>query len=305
MPGAGVRVGACMLYGGIKIEAEQSIIVIVDEQNKLFIQHDIVIDNTESGIKNFLRSMQQGGIKPTDICFAISPGHIKNAPAFKLFVKLWQSAGYELRLINIAAADYNKIVVTKSRGADEETTGVAIYLKKYFGDTSRFLDENYRLSYVYNSEDLTLWYLALYLIFFGDLLFNFHGFSVLILVPFTVTSSVSIVNNYRRKKLRKQNMPAYVISRQGVQYCIEHRWFGPKVLQPARFYSWDSIDEIKQNEVAFWHKGRQSSFDNERTFLLYIRQQPTVYLNFWYMDCDADEVLSVLQLYKQLFSEAK
>ena len=75
VPGAGVRVGACMLYGGIKIEAEQSIIVIVDEQNKLFIQHDIVIDNTESGIKNFLSSMQQGGIKTTDICFAISPGH--------------------------------------------------------------------------------------------------------------------------------------------------------------------------------------------------------------------------------------
>ena len=100
-------------------------------------------------------------------------------------------------------------------------------------------------------------------------------------------------------------MPAYVFSRQGVQYCIEHRWFGPKVLQPARFYTWDSIDEIQQNEVAFWHKGRQSSFDNERTFLLYIRQQPTVYLNFWYMDCDADEVLSVLQLYKQLFSEVK
>ena len=77
MLGAGVRVGACMLYGGIKIEEEQSIIVIVDEQNKLFIQHDIVIDNTESGIKNFLSSMQQGGIKPTDIYFAISPGHIK------------------------------------------------------------------------------------------------------------------------------------------------------------------------------------------------------------------------------------
>lgn len=294
-----------MLYGGIKIEAAQSIIVIVDEQNKLFIQHDIVIDNTESGIKNFLSSMQQGGIKPTDICFAISLGHIKNAPAFKLFVKLWQSAGYELRLINIAAADYNKIVVTKSRGADEETTGVAIYLKKYFADTSKFLDEDYRLSYVYNAGDLTLWYFALYLIFFGDLLFNFHGFSVLILLPVMVTSGISIVNNYRRKKLRKQNIPAYVICRQGVQCCVEHRWFGPKVLKPARFYTWDSIYEIRQNEVAFWHKGRQSSFDNDRTFLLYIRQQATVFLNFWYMDCDADEVFNVLKLYKELFSEGK
>lgn len=294
-----------MLYGGIKIEAAQSTVVIVDEQNKLFIQHDIVIDNTESGIKNFLSSMQQGGIKPTDICFAISPGHIKNAPAFKLFVKLWQSAGYELRLINIAAADYNKMIVTKSRGADEETTGVAIYLKKYFADTSRFLDGDYRLSYVYNAGDLTLWYFALYLIFFGDLLFNFHGFSVLILLPVMVTSGVSIVNNYRRKKLRKQNIPAYVISRQGVQCYVEHRWFGPKVLKPARFYNWDSIYEIKQNEVAFWHKGRQSSFDNERTFLLYIRQQATVFLNFWYMDCDADEVFNALKLYKELFSETK
>lgn len=294
-----------MLYGGIKIEATQSIIVIVDEQNKLFIQHDIVIDNTEGGIKKFLSSMQQGRIKNTDISFAISPGHIKNASAFKLFIQLFQSAGYELRLINIAAADYNKMIVTKSRGADEEATGVAIYLKKYFADKNRFLDADYRLSYVYNAGDLTLWYFALYLIFFGDLLFNFHGFSVLILLPFTVTSSVSIINNYRRKKLRKQNMPAYVISKQGVQCCIVHRWFGPKVLQPAPFYTWDSIDAIKQNEVAFWHKGRQSSFDNERTFLLYIRQQPTVFLNFWYMDCDADEVFNALKLYKELLSEAK
>ena len=294
-----------MLYGGIKIEAERSIIVIVDEQNKLFIQHDIVIDNTESGIKNYLCSMQQAGIKPTDICFAISPGHIKNAPVFKLLMRLWQNAGYELRLINIAAADYNKIVVTKSRGADEETTGVAIYLKKYFAEQERFLDADYRLRYFYNSGELTLWYFALYLIFFGDILFNFNGFSVVILLPITLTSTVSIVNAYQRKKLCKQNIPAYVISRQGVQCCVEHKWFGTRVLRPARAYTWDSIYQIKQNEVAFWHRGRQRSFDNDRTFLLYIRQQATVFLNFWYMDCDADEVFSVLKLYKELFTEGK
>lgn len=294
-----------MLYGGIKIEAAQSIIVIVDEQNKLFIQHDIVIDNTESGIKIFLSSMQQGGLTPANISFAISPGHIKNAVAFKLFMQLFQSSGYELRLINIAAADYNKMIVTKSRGADEETTGVAIYLKKYFAEQERFLDADYRLSYFYNSGELTLWYFALYLIFFGDVLFNFNGFSVLLLLPITLTSVVSVVNAYRRRNLRKQNIPAYVISKQGVQCCIEQRWFGTKVLKPARFYPWDSIYQIKQNEVALWHRGRQSSFDNDRTFLLYIRQQATLFLNFWYMDCDADEVFNVLNLYKELFGEGK
>ena len=33
-----------MLYGGIRINDTQSCIVILDESNKLFIPHDIIID---------------------------------------------------------------------------------------------------------------------------------------------------------------------------------------------------------------------------------------------------------------------
>lgn len=39
-----------MLYGGIKIEETQSIIVILSEDNKLFIPHDIIIANNTTDI---------------------------------------------------------------------------------------------------------------------------------------------------------------------------------------------------------------------------------------------------------------
>lgn len=53
-----------MLYGGIKIEETQSIIVILSEDNKLFIPHDIIVANNTTDIQNFVNSMQRGGITP-------------------------------------------------------------------------------------------------------------------------------------------------------------------------------------------------------------------------------------------------
>ena len=89
-----------MLYGGIRINDTQSYIVILDESNKLFIPHDIIIDNTDIAIKNFINSMQQGGIAPAAICFAINPAQVKSSAAFKSFTELFAQADYELRIIN-------------------------------------------------------------------------------------------------------------------------------------------------------------------------------------------------------------
>lgn len=56
-----------MLYGGIKIEETQSIIVILGEDNKLFIPYDIIVANNTTDIQNFVNSMQRGGITPEKI----------------------------------------------------------------------------------------------------------------------------------------------------------------------------------------------------------------------------------------------
>ena len=71
-----------MLYGGIKIEETQSIIVILGEDNKLFIPHDIIVANNTTDIQNFVNSMQRGGITPEKICFAINPVHVNSIEAF-------------------------------------------------------------------------------------------------------------------------------------------------------------------------------------------------------------------------------
>ena len=92
-----------MLYGGIKIEETQSIIVILGEDNKLFIPHDIIVANNTTDIQNFVNSMQRGGITPEKICFAINPVHVDSIETFNSFRQIFMQAAYDLRIINTAA----------------------------------------------------------------------------------------------------------------------------------------------------------------------------------------------------------
>ena len=139
-----------MLYGGKKIEETQSIIVILGEDNKLFIPHDIIVANNTTDIQNFVNSMQRGGITPEKICFAINPVHVDSIETFNSFRQIFMQATYDLRIINTAAQGDSFIVVTKSRNANEEATANAFILKHNYNDSKYFLQSDFRQSYFYN-----------------------------------------------------------------------------------------------------------------------------------------------------------
>lgn len=293
-----------MLYGGIRINDTQSYIVILDESNKLFIPHDIIIDNTAIAIKNFINSMQQGGIAPAAICFAINPAQVKSSAAFKSFTELFAQAGYELRIINMANDKYNPIVVTKSRGADETTTALALYLKKHFSDSDIFLDADYRLIYYYYGSNHYFYLSLFYIAVFGNFLISFPIFNLwnlAAIVGLIASLGVPLMHSYRCNQLAKAKHPAFILSKHGIQYCVANNYLGPTKLKQALFYPWSSVYKIEQNKPIFMK--RPSSFDNDVTYLLYIRNQPTLTLNFWEINSTADENLNILKLYKDLFSE--
>lgn len=293
-----------MLYGGIKIEETQSIIVILNEDNKLFITHDIIIVNTATDIQNFVNSMRQGGITPETICFAINPGQVENTQAFKAFTQFFVQAHYEIRIINVAHKNYNPIIVTKSRGADEVTTGLAIYLKKHFTETESFLNQDYSLSYYFYDSKLSFYIILFYFAIFGNFLLNisiYDFFHLLVLLGLIVSFCIPTINAYRRWKLTKDNFPAFVLNRYGVQYCVSNNFLGPKKLKQVHFYPWNSIYKIEQNELSFFQ--RRSAIENEETYYLYIKQQPTLILNFWHINREIASNLNILKLYKNIFSE--
>lgn len=285
-----------MLYGGIRINDTQSCIVILDESNKLFIPHDIIIDNTAIAIKNFISSMQQGGITPAAICFVINPAQVKS------FTELFAQASYELRLVNMANDKYNPIVVTKSRGADETTTALALYLKKHFSDTEIFLNADYQLIYYYYGTNHFFYISLFYIAVFGNFLISFPIFNLwnlAAIVGLIASLGVPLMHSYRCNKLAKAKHPAFTLSRYGIQYCVANNYLGPTKLKQALFYPWSSVYKIEQNKPIFMK--RPSSFDNDVTYLLYIRNQPTLTLNFWEINSAADENLNILKLYKDLF----
>mgnify|MGYP004556997381 FL=1 len=291
-----------MLYGGIRINDSQSCIVILDESNKLFIPHDIIIDNTAIAIKNFINSMQQGGIAPAAICFAINPAQVKSSAAFKSFTELFAQAGYELRIINMANDKYNPIVVTKSRGADETTTALALYLKKHFSDSDIFLDADYRLIYYYYGINHYFCFILLHIAVFGNCLISFHIFNLWnlpVILGIIASLGVPLMHSYRCNQLAKAKHPAFILSKHGIQYCVANNYLGPTKLKQALFYPWSSVYKIEQNKPIFSSR----SYDNDVTYLLYIRNQPTLTLNFWEINRTADENLNILKLYKDLFGE--
>ena len=291
-----------MLYGGIRINDTQSCIVIIDESNKLFIPHDIIIDNTAIAIKNFISSMQQGGITSAAICFAINPAQVKSSAAFKSFTELFAQASYELRLVNMANDKYNPIVVTKSHGADETTTALALYLKKHFSDTEIFLNADYQLIYYYYGTSLFFYISLFYIAVFGNSLLSFHIFNLWnlpVILGIIASLGVPLMHSYRCNQLAKAKHPAFILSKHGIQYCVANNYLGPTKLKQALFYPWSSVYKIEQNKPIFSSR----SYDNDVTYLLYIRNQPTLTLNFWEINSTADENLNILKLYKDLFGE--
>lgn len=293
-----------MLYGGIKIKETQSIIVIIGNDNKLFIPHDIIITNTPTDIQNFINSMHQGGITPEKICFAINPGQVENAQAFKNFFQLLAQARYEVRIINVAHKNYKPIIVTKSRGADEVTTGLAIYLKKHFSETESFLNSDYSLSYYFYGSTFSFYIIIFYFAIFSNFLLNisiYDIFHLLVLLGLIVSFCIPTIDAYRRWKLTKDNFPAFILNRYGIQYCISNNFLGPKKLKQVHFYPWSSIYKIEQNELSFLQ--RRSAIENEETYYIYIKQQPTLTLNFWHINRETASNLNILKLYKNLFSE--
>lgn len=293
-----------MLYGGIKIEETQSTIVILDESNKLFIPHDIIVDNTSAAIYGFLTSMQQGGIAPQAICFAINPCQVENSEAFKSFTQLFAQAGYEIRIINIAHKNYTPVVVTKSRGADERTTELAIFLKKHFLEQELFLDQEYRLAFHFYRSKFYWVALVLYSIFLSTYFLralNFDMLDLWILLCLCCAVIRPAIEDYLCRQLNKDNIPAFVLSRYGIQYCVGKSFFGPYKLKQAAFYPWSSVYKIERNEMLFFR--RQTPWDNENTYRLYIRQQPTLTLNFWNIRKEEADELNLLKLYKDIFGD--
>ena len=112
---------------------------------------------------------------------------------------------------------------------------------------------------------------------------------------------VPLMHSYRCNQLAKAKHPAFILSKHGIQYCVANNYLGPTKLKQALFYPWSSVYKIEQNKPIFMK--RPSYLDNNVTYLLYIRNQPTLTLNFWEINSTAEENLNILKLYKDLFGE--
>lgn len=288
-----------MLYAGIKIEETQSIIVILGENNKLFIQHDIIIANTSTAVQSFVDSMRQGGLTPEKICFAINPAHVDDSEAFKSFVQLFAQADYELRIINVAAQGENFIVVTKSCGADETTTGIALLLKREYARAASFLHDDYRQEYFFTLNfDKYLELVGCIVFIAGACYFLYHGIYFAI-IHFLVGLGMLVLelhNFYIIKKGSTQHKPFLVIDKHGIQknYKTFLRFFYP--LSKPVFIPWEQVRNIETYFPAM-------TKNSERRIRIYTKNYSEITFSFYYVSYDHVNNYHTFLFYWKLFRD--
>ena len=236
-----------MLYGGINILKEESRIVIIGDDNKLYIKHDIIVKNKINDLQYILKSLNESGITPEKIFFSIDPEFVENSETLSMYFKVFSKSDYELRIINTVVKGSNNIVVTKSRGADVVATSSAIYLKNFFYEQHRFTDTNYTMmfflsSIFYISFSLLVFAIfltmSIYFIVLGVYFAILHFFVGLVGMIITINKIV----NY--KKLL--NYPIYKIDKNGLTIFVELTLFNIKKLDTPCFMPWNDIISIEK-----------------------------------------------------------
>lgn len=288
-----------MLYGGIKIEETQSIIVILGEDNKLFIPHDIIVANNTTDIQNFVNSMQRGGITPEKICFAINPVHVNSIETFNSFRQIFMQAAYDLRIINTAAQGDSFIVVTKSRNANEEATANAFILKHNYNDSKYFLQSDFRQSYFYNCNlsdyfnlifTTAFMFIAIYFLYCGILLAVLH---------FLISAGLTICyirHMYFVKMSIKKHTPIFSIDKNGLQQNYKIRWSFLEPLKIPRTISWKQIEKIETYKPIIC-----INHDNNERISICVAGQSEITLNFFVIGIDHEHNYRTLLFYWKLF----
>ena len=278
-----------MLYGGIKIEETQSIIVILGEDNKLFIPHDIIVANNTTDIQNFVNSMQRGGITPEKICFAINPVHVNSIEAFNSFRQIFMQAAYDLRIINTAAQGDSFIVVTKSRNANEEATANAFILKHNYNDSKYFLQSDFRQSYFYNcnlSDYFNLIFAAVFM--FIAIYFLYYG--ILFAVPHFLIGAGLTICYIRHMYFAKFDDST------GAVYVYKIRWHFLEPLKIPRTISWKQIEKIEAYKPIIC-----INHDNNERISICVAGQSEITLNFFVIGIDHEHNYRTLLFYWKLF----
>ena len=234
-----------MLYCGIKIAKDNSCIVIIDDDTKLYIKKDIIIENTVENIKYLLKSLQESNITPQELVFAINLDHVECADALKKFIDVFEHSTYELRIVNTAVKGFNDIVVTKSRGANEEATGTAVYLKKFFNEPDHFVGNEYSMNFSITTISNTLWGMLgsfIFLVASIDLLLSRSFF----LIPHFLIGLVGTLCalNYIWSYTKWRNKAIYKINKTGLTIFANVNWCNIRKLETPCFIPWQDISAI-------------------------------------------------------------